>query len=104
MRSTRSASRSAASGTATDLAAAAILVPLKIALDDDQGQNARLLADAGAAEIISEDNLTVESLADALQRLLSHPADLARMAAAARSVAVPDAAERLADLVERTAA
>ena len=28
-----------------------ILVPLKIALDDDQGQNARLLADAGAAEV-----------------------------------------------------
>ena len=82
----------------------AILVPLKLALDDDQGQNARLLANAGAAEIIAEDDLTPESLAAALQRLLGHPADLARMAAAARSVAVPDAAEKLADVVERTAA
>ena len=81
-----------------------ILVPLKIALDDDQGQNAKLLADAGAAEVIGEDDLTVESLAEALGRLLGHPAALARMAAAARSVAVPDGAERLADVVEQAAA
>ncbi len=80
-----------------------ILVPLKVALDDDQGQNARQLADAGAAVIISEDDLTTESLADALGRLLAHPGELARMAAAARAVAVPDAADRLADVVERTA-
>jgi UDP-N-acetylglucosamine--N-acetylmuramyl-(pentapeptide) pyrophosphoryl-undecaprenol N-acetylglucosamine transferase len=78
----------------------AVLVPLRIALDDDQGQNARLLADAGAAEIISEDQLTPEVLAAALQRLFEHPAELGKMAAAARSVAVPDAAEKLAELVE----
>jgi len=96
----------AGASTCCELAVAgkpAILVPLKIALDDDQGQNARLLADAGAAEIISEDDLTVESLADALGRLLGDPATLAKMSEAARSVAVPDAAERLADLVEKTA-
>ena len=96
----------AGSSTCCELAIAgkpSILVPLKIALDDDQGQNARLLADAGAAEIISEDQLTPESLAGALQRLFGDPAELTRMAAAARSVAVPDAAEKLADLVERTA-
>ena len=96
----------AGASTCCELAVAgrpAILVPLKVALDDDQGQNARLLADAGAAEIISEDALTPEVLAAALQRLFEHPAELARMAAAARSVAVPDAAEKLADLVEATA-
>jgi UDP-N-acetylglucosamine--N-acetylmuramyl-(pentapeptide) pyrophosphoryl-undecaprenol N-acetylglucosamine transferase len=96
----------AGSSTCCELAVAgkpSILVPLKVALDDDQGQNARLLADAGAAEIISEDQLTPEVLAAALQRLLGSPAELARMAAAARSVATPDAAERLADLVEATA-
>ena len=38
-----------------------------------------------------------------LHELLSDPARLARMAAAAASLARPDAAERLADLVERTA-
>jgi UDP-N-acetylglucosamine--N-acetylmuramyl-(pentapeptide) pyrophosphoryl-undecaprenol N-acetylglucosamine transferase len=81
-----------------------ILVPLAIALDDDQGQNAKLLADAGGAEIARESQLTVDSMAKALATLLNNPARLARMAAAARSVAIPDAAERLADVVERTAA
>jgi len=81
----------------------AILVPLAIALDDDQGQNAKLLADAGAAEVARESQLTVATLASALEKLLTNPERLARMAAAARSVAIPDAAERLADLVEQTA-
>jgi UDP-N-acetylglucosamine--N-acetylmuramyl-(pentapeptide) pyrophosphoryl-undecaprenol N-acetylglucosamine transferase len=80
----------------------AILVPLKIALDDDQGQNARLLAEAGGAEIAREEVLTVDVMANALETLLINPARLERMAAAARSVARPDAAERLADVVEAT--
>lgn len=82
----------------------AILVPLAIALDDDQGQNARLLAEAGGAEVARENQLTVESLARALTTLLGNPERLARMAAASRAVAIPDAAERLADVVEQTAA
>jgi UDP-N-acetylglucosamine--N-acetylmuramyl-(pentapeptide) pyrophosphoryl-undecaprenol N-acetylglucosamine transferase len=96
----------AGSSTCCELAVAgrpSILIPLKIALDDDQGQNARLLADAGAAVILREDDLTVDSLSGLLQSLLTDPARLARMAAAARSVARPDAADRLADLVEATA-
>jgi len=80
-----------------------ILVPLAIALDDDQGQNAKYLADVGAAEVARENQLTVASLAGALEKLLGNPARLARMAAAARSVAIPDAAERLADVVEQAA-
>ena len=80
-----------------------ILVPLKIALDDDQGQNARLLFDAGAAEVAREDELTQPAMTAALKALLGDPKRLAKMAAAARSVAKPDAADRLADLVEKTA-
>ena len=93
-------------GTVCEFAVAgrpAILVPLAIAIDDDQGQNARLLSEAGGAEVAREHQLTVESLASALEKLLNNPARLARMAAAARSVAIPDAAERLADVVEQTA-
>ena len=93
-------------GTVCEFAVAgrpSILVPLAIAIDDDQGQNARLLADVGGAEIAREHQLTVESLSGALEKLLNNPARLARMAAAARSVAIPDAAERLADVVEETA-
>lgn len=82
----------------------AILIPLAIALDDDQGQNARVLAEAGGAEVARESQLTVEAMAGALEKLLSNPDRLARMAAGSRSIAKPDAAERLADLVERTAA
>jgi UDP-N-acetylglucosamine--N-acetylmuramyl-(pentapeptide) pyrophosphoryl-undecaprenol N-acetylglucosamine transferase len=48
-----------------------ILVPLAIALDDDQGQNAKLLADAGGAEIAREHQLTVDTLANALEKLLT---------------------------------
>jgi UDP-N-acetylglucosamine--N-acetylmuramyl-(pentapeptide) pyrophosphoryl-undecaprenol N-acetylglucosamine transferase len=96
----------AGAGTVCEFAVAgrpSILVPLAIAIDDDQGQNARLLAEAGGAEVARESQLTVDSLAGALATLLNNPARLARMAAAARSVAVPDAAERLADVVEKTA-
>ena len=81
-----------------------ILVPLKIALDDDQGQNARLLAEAGGAVILPEDQLTAESLADLLRSLLEDPERLAAMAAAAKAVARPDAADRLADVVEQMTA
>jgi UDP-N-acetylglucosamine--N-acetylmuramyl-(pentapeptide) pyrophosphoryl-undecaprenol N-acetylglucosamine transferase len=81
----------------------AILIPLAIALDDDQGQNAQVMADAGGAEIARESQLTVDSMSGALAKLLSNPARLTRMAAGARSIARPDAAERLADLVEKTA-
>lgn len=81
----------------------AILVPLQIALDDDQGHNARLLAEAGAAVVVREPELTAARLAEVLAELLGDPDRLGRMAAAARSVATPDAAERLADLVERAA-
>jgi UDP-N-acetylglucosamine--N-acetylmuramyl-(pentapeptide) pyrophosphoryl-undecaprenol N-acetylglucosamine transferase len=93
-------------GTVCEFAVAgkpAILVPLAIALDDDQGQNARLLTEAGGAEMAREDQLTVDSLSDALEKLLTNPERLARMAAASRSVAKPDAADRLADVVEKTA-
>jgi UDP-N-acetylglucosamine--N-acetylmuramyl-(pentapeptide) pyrophosphoryl-undecaprenol N-acetylglucosamine transferase len=96
----------AGASTVSEIAVAgrpSILVPLKVALDDDQGQNARLLAETGAAEVAREDQLTQPALTSALAALLTNPARLSRMAAAARAAATPEAAERLADLVERTA-
>ncbi len=77
-----------------------VLIPLKIATDDHQRLNAKALVDAGAAEVILEDDLTVERLTAALEGVLADPARLAAMSAGARSVAIPDAAQRLADLVE----
>lgn len=93
----------AGASTCSELAVAAlpsVLIPLKIAMDDHQTLNARALSDAGAARVIAEDDLTVDSLTAALSDILSDAARLTAMSAAARSVAIPDAAARLADLVE----
>lgn len=97
----------AGASTCSELAVAAlpsVLIPLKIAMDDHQTLNAKALADAGAAEVIREDDLTVDALTAVLMGVLGDPARLAAMSAAARSVAIPDAAARLADLVEANAA
>lgn len=96
----------AGASTVSELAVAgrpSLLIPLKIAMDDHQRFNAKLLTDVGAAEILLEDDATVEATSRLLERLLTDPAGLSRMAQAARSVAIPDGAERLADLVEQTA-
>ena len=94
----------AGASTVCELAVAglpSVLVPLGIAADDHQTLNARLLTDVGAAEMVTEAELTPERLAGVLGGLLDAPDRLAAAAAAARGVAKPDAAERLADLVER---
>ncbi len=96
----------AGAGTVCEFAIAgkpSILVPLAIALDDDQGQNAKLLADAGGAVIAREHELDLTAMTQALEYLLGDPERLARMSASARKVASPDAAEKLADIVEETA-
>ena len=78
----------------------AILVPLPHAVDDDQLQNARRLAESGAAWCIEQKDLSPERLADALTRVLDSPQVLADAATAAKSQGRPDAVARLADLVE----
>jgi UDP-N-acetylglucosamine--N-acetylmuramyl-(pentapeptide) pyrophosphoryl-undecaprenol N-acetylglucosamine transferase len=78
----------------------AILIPYPFATDDHQTANARVLAEAGAAWLIQQRDLTVESLSALLSQILAQPAELARRAAAAAGLGKPDAAQRLADLVE----
>jgi UDP-N-acetylglucosamine--N-acetylmuramyl-(pentapeptide) pyrophosphoryl-undecaprenol N-acetylglucosamine transferase len=79
----------------------AILVPLPHALDDNQTPNADALAEAGGGWRIAQRELTPEKLSDLLEAAFSSPDELARRAAAAHALARPDAAARLADLVER---
>jgi UDP-N-acetylglucosamine--N-acetylmuramyl-(pentapeptide) pyrophosphoryl-undecaprenol N-acetylglucosamine transferase len=96
----------AGASTVCELAVAglpSVLVPLGIAMDDHQRHNAKLLVDAGAAEVIPEAEFTPDRLSAVLSALLADPAGLARRAAAARAVAKPDAAAKLADVVERVA-
>ncbi len=96
----------AGASTCAELAVASmpsVLIPLKIATDDHQRLNAKLLTDVGAAEVILEDAVTIDRLRDVVAAILLDPARLPAMSRAARSVAIPDAAQRLADLVEATA-
>jgi UDP-N-acetylglucosamine--N-acetylmuramyl-(pentapeptide) pyrophosphoryl-undecaprenol N-acetylglucosamine transferase len=81
-----------------------ILVPLPHSLDQDQLTNANALAEIGAAEVVLQSQFTPEGLAARLTALLLAPEALSAQAEAARAMAAPDAAARLADLVLQTAA
>ncbi len=82
------------------LGKASILVPLAIAMDDHQSRNARVLADAGAADLLPEEKLTPERLAALIAARLGDAGELARRGAAARAQAKTDAAKRLADCID----
>jgi len=94
----------AGASTCCELAVAgkpSILIPLRIAADDHQTHNAEVLHAAGAAEVIQEKALTAQTLAAVIRAFLDDPEAMKQRAEAARSVARPDAAVLLADLVER---
>ena len=78
----------------------AILVPLPGAIDDHQSANARALAETRGASVIPQRDFTPQALCAQLTALLATPDMLAHAAAAAQRVARPDAAARLADVVE----
>jgi UDP-N-acetylglucosamine--N-acetylmuramyl-(pentapeptide) pyrophosphoryl-undecaprenol N-acetylglucosamine transferase len=88
--------------TLSELAASgtpAILVPLPNSTDDHQRKNAEVVARSGAAVVIEERELNA-ALGQALAGLLENPERLAQMGKAARALARPDAAARIADRVE----
>jgi len=74
----------------------AVLVPYPHASGRHQHANAEWMRRAGAAEVIEDDELDPERLIAAVAPLLADPARLQRMSAASRSLASPDAAERIA--------
>ncbi|MEM9474683.1 MAG: undecaprenyldiphospho-muramoylpentapeptide beta-N-acetylglucosaminyltransferase [Pseudomonadota bacterium] len=95
-------SRSGASSVA-DIAAIgrpSILVPFAAATGDHQTANARALANAKAATVMPENRLTSQALSNEITRILSNPSTAAEMAQAAAGLGKPDAADRLADMVE----
>lgn len=97
-------SRSGAS-TVAELAVVgrpAILVPLPHALDQDQSANAAVLEKAGGAIRLPQAQFTPDRLAAELAALATASGRLAGMANCARAAGVPDAAERLAELVLAT--
>jgi len=79
---------------------AAVLVPFAQAADDHQRRNAQALQAAGAARVVEEKDLGGESLAAVIGELVHEPARIDAMEEAARKLGRPDAAARVADLLE----
>jgi UDP-N-acetylglucosamine--N-acetylmuramyl-(pentapeptide) pyrophosphoryl-undecaprenol N-acetylglucosamine transferase len=92
--------------TVAELAAAglpSVLVPWPGAADDHQTGNARAMEAAGAAVLLPDAQCDGPHLDAVAGELLADPDRLRTMSVAARAVARPDAADRLADLVEEAA-
>ena len=81
-----------------------VLVPFPQAVDDHQTRNAEYLVERGAALLFAQDAQLAAHLAQALRELAADPQRRLAMAEAARAIALPDAAEKVADIVLQEAA
>jgi len=80
-----------------------VLVPYPFATDDHQSYNARVLADSGAALTMPQPIFTPANLAREMETLFADPGRLSGMAAAAKAMGRPHAAEAMADAIEALA-
>jgi len=80
---------------------AAILIPFAAATNNHQELNARVVERAGGAVVITEAELTPERLGIAISEIVSDPGRTARMSAASRTLAAPEATKRIVDLLEK---
>src|SRR5437764_11845710 len=94
-------SRAGATTSAELMAAGkpAIMVPLPGQLE--QRRNAEALRDAGAARMISQEELSGERLANEIASLIDAPDEITQMEKAARKVARRDAADATVNLIEK---
>lgn len=96
-------SRSGA-GSLTELAVCgtpAILIPYPYAAEDHQTYNARVFTSVNAGLMFQQSELTAESLQLEVLKLLRSPIELKTMGEKAKTIAIPDSAEKLAQLVRR---
>lgn len=92
----------AGAGTITELAftgTPAVLIPYPYAAEDHQTYNAQEYQDAGAGVVYQQSELTAEILQEKVAKWLRSPEKLAQMSAKAKTLAVTDSAQRLAELV-----
>ena len=78
-----------------------IVVPLPTAAADHQTANAKALSAAGAAEMIRQSDLSIDSLSRAVESMLREPGKLARMREKALERARPTAAADIAKQILR---
>ncbi len=81
----------------------ALIVPYPHHRDRQQELHGKVLAEAGAAIVVDDASVTAGRIDDLAGVLLSDPDRLMAMGAAARTMGVPDAADRLARVVEEAA-
>ena len=80
---------------------ALLLIPLPTAADDHQRINAEMLQQAGAARIFSQKNASPEKLLEFLRDWQAHPEVWQSMGKKLLSIAHPDAASAMADLLQQ---
>ena len=73
----------------------AILIPSPNVTNHHQERNARVLEQAGGARLLLEGEFTAASLLALIRELLADPAQLKAMSEAMRSLAVPEATDRI---------
>ena len=78
---------------------ASILIPSPYVAENHQYHNAMALVNRNAARIIEEKNLTAESLSNMIDSLLSSQEQLFEIEKNAKSMAVLDSRERIADII-----
>ena len=74
-----------------------ILIPYPYSADDHQKKNAEIFEKRGAAVVLGQESLTGAALAGEIIALLKNPARLAEMGQKARTLARPDAAEKVVE-------
>jgi UDP-N-acetylglucosamine--N-acetylmuramyl-(pentapeptide) pyrophosphoryl-undecaprenol N-acetylglucosamine transferase len=81
----------------TAVGKASILIPFPFAVGGHQELNARVLADAGAARMILEDELDGEMLAGVIRKLVDNPETVRKMEEESKKLGNVKAAERIVD-------
>ncbi|NLK08099.1 MAG: undecaprenyldiphospho-muramoylpentapeptide beta-N-acetylglucosaminyltransferase [Firmicutes bacterium] len=78
----------------------AVLIPFPYAAANHQEKNARVFENAGAAKVLLDKDVSGKSLGDLVFELLNNRAQLAKMAAASKSLGRISAAEAVVDQIE----
>jgi UDP-N-acetylglucosamine--N-acetylmuramyl-(pentapeptide) pyrophosphoryl-undecaprenol N-acetylglucosamine transferase len=79
---------------------AAIFIPFGASTDAHQTRNAQVMQNAGAARLLSQDELTAERLTNEIFSLLDQPRRIQEMEECARALARPHAVEDIVDVIE----
>ena len=82
---------------------ASLLIPLPHAIDDHQTENARVLANAGAAVLVRQSDAHPDHVAAQLAAWIAEPSILASLSAAASQIASPEATHRVVEALKEVA-